>query len=82
VVVQGLSEVPLMDDVSRWRVFTIGTAFGNAFSPTDVPNRTAIWDQGPSEMGIGKARKTSLFASDSRRLPGRAKCGRRAFNAA
>lgn len=29
-VVQGLSEVPAMDDVERWGVFTIGTGLGNA----------------------------------------------------
>lgn len=29
-VVQGLSEVPAMDDVRRWGIFTIGTGLGNA----------------------------------------------------
>jgi hypothetical protein len=29
-VVQGLSEVPAMQDVERWAVFTIGTGLGNA----------------------------------------------------
>jgi predicted NBD/HSP70 family sugar kinase len=29
-VVQGLSEVPFMQDVSSWGVFTIGTGLGNA----------------------------------------------------
>jgi predicted NBD/HSP70 family sugar kinase len=29
-VVQGLSEVPFMQDVERWGVFTIGTGLGNA----------------------------------------------------
>jgi predicted NBD/HSP70 family sugar kinase len=29
-VVQGLSEVPFMQDVDRWAVFTIGTGLGNA----------------------------------------------------
>ncbi len=29
-VVQGLSEVPFMQDVERWAVFTIGTGLGNA----------------------------------------------------
>lgn len=29
-VVQGLSEVPFMQDVDRWGVFTIGTGLGNA----------------------------------------------------
>ena len=29
-VVQGLSEVPFMQDVEKWAVFTIGTRLGNA----------------------------------------------------
>jgi hypothetical protein len=29
-VVQGLSEVPNMKDISRWGVMTIGTGLGNA----------------------------------------------------
>jgi len=29
-VVQGLSEVPFMQDVERWAVLTIGTGLGNA----------------------------------------------------
>jgi predicted NBD/HSP70 family sugar kinase len=29
-VVQGLSEVPVMQDVERWAIFTIGTGLGNA----------------------------------------------------
>jgi hypothetical protein len=29
-VVQGLSEVPLMQDVRRWGILTIGTGLGNA----------------------------------------------------
>jgi len=29
-VVQGLSEVPFMQDVTRWGVFTVGTGLGNA----------------------------------------------------
>jgi hypothetical protein len=29
-VVQGLSEVPFMQDVRRWGVLTIGTGLGNA----------------------------------------------------
>jgi hypothetical protein len=37
-VVQGLSEIPRMDDVPSWGVLTIGTGLGNAcFS-----NRTAV----------------------------------------
>jgi predicted NBD/HSP70 family sugar kinase len=29
-VVQGLSELPYMTDISRWAVFTVGTGLGNA----------------------------------------------------
>jgi hypothetical protein len=29
-VVQGLSQIPFMNDVSRWAVLTIGTGLGNA----------------------------------------------------
>ena len=29
-VVQGLSEVPFMEDVERWGVLTLGTGLGNA----------------------------------------------------
>jgi hypothetical protein len=29
-VVQGLSEIPFMQDVERWGVLTIGTGLGNA----------------------------------------------------
>ena len=29
-VVQGLSEIPFMQDVGRWGVLTIGTGLGNA----------------------------------------------------
>jgi hypothetical protein len=29
-VVQGLSEIPYMQDVERWGVLTIGTGLGNA----------------------------------------------------
>jgi hypothetical protein len=29
-VVQGLSEIPFMQDVTRWGVLTIGTGLGNA----------------------------------------------------
>jgi hypothetical protein len=36
-VVQGLSEVPFMRDVTRWGVLTIGTGLGNGC----FTNRTA-----------------------------------------
>jgi hypothetical protein len=29
-VIQGLSELPLMDDVAHWGIVTIGTGLGNA----------------------------------------------------
>jgi hypothetical protein len=29
-VVQGLSEVPFMQDVEKWGIFTVGTGLGNA----------------------------------------------------
>ncbi|MNY65174.1 hypothetical protein D3C86_2024030 [compost metagenome] len=29
-VVQGLSEMPFMQDVERWAVLTVGTGLGNA----------------------------------------------------
>jgi hypothetical protein len=29
-VVQGLSEIPYMQDVERWGILTIGTGLGNA----------------------------------------------------
>jgi hypothetical protein len=32
-VVQGLSEIPFMQDYERWGVLTIGTGLGNARSP-------------------------------------------------
>jgi len=39
-VVQGLSEVPFMQDVKRWGVLTIGTGFGNArFTNRNDPYR-------------------------------------------
>lgn len=37
-VVQGLSEVPFMQDVDRWGVITIGTGLGNARFTNRHPN--------------------------------------------
>jgi len=38
-VVQGLSEIPLMTDVERWGVLTLGTGLGNArFTNRSAPN--------------------------------------------
>jgi hypothetical protein len=39
-VVQGLSEVPFMQDVKRWGVLTIGTGLGNA----RFTNRNTPWN--------------------------------------
>ncbi|MCK1514121.1 ROK family protein [Bradyrhizobium sp. 190] len=41
-VVQGLSEVPFMQDVKRWGVLTIGTGLGNA----RFTNRNGSWRNG------------------------------------
>jgi hypothetical protein len=39
-VVQGLSEVPAMQDVEHWGVLTIGTGLGNArFTNREKPGR-------------------------------------------
>ena len=40
-VVQGLSEVPAMQDVARWGVLTIGTGLGNA----RFTNRAALKEE-------------------------------------
>jgi len=36
-VVQGLSEVPFMQDVRRWGILTIGTGLGNARYTNHAP---------------------------------------------
>jgi predicted NBD/HSP70 family sugar kinase len=38
-VVQGLSEVPFMRDVSKWAVLTIGTGLGNASFSNKLPDK-------------------------------------------
>jgi predicted NBD/HSP70 family sugar kinase len=40
-VVQGLSEVPFMQDVKRWGVLTIGTGLGNARFTNRAPKKAA-----------------------------------------
>ena len=56
-VVQGLSEVPFMQDVKRWGVLTIGTGLGNA----RFTNRAA---------GKGRARReVALLACFRRGAP-------------
>ena len=39
-VVQGLSEAPFMQDVTRWGVLTIGTGLGNARFTNRAPAAT------------------------------------------
>lgn len=51
-VIQGLSEMPSMQDVENWAVLTIGTGLGNA----SYRNRTKPGSRG---SGKGKAKKTA-----------------------
>jgi hypothetical protein len=37
-VIQGLSQLPLVQDIARWAVLTIGTGLGNA--ATNLKDRT------------------------------------------
>lgn len=56
-VVQGLSEVPFMQDVARWGVLTIGTGLGNAsFTNRARPNdeQKAARKRGNGKDGNGK----------------------------
>jgi predicted NBD/HSP70 family sugar kinase len=55
-VVQGLSEVPFMQDVERWGVLTIGTGLGNARF-TNRHNQTDA-DDDSDEKPAKKGRKT------------------------
>jgi predicted NBD/HSP70 family sugar kinase len=50
-VVQGLSEVPFMQDVTRWGVLTIGTGLGNARFTNRDP------EEKPARRGRGKEGK-------------------------
>ena len=48
-VVQGLSEVPFMQDVERWGVLTIGTGLGNARFTNRAPSAARTASGAPSE---------------------------------
>jgi predicted NBD/HSP70 family sugar kinase len=50
-VVQGLSEVPFMTDITRWGVLTIGTGLGNA----RFTNRNARADEPGSKASVRRA---------------------------
>ena len=56
-VVQGLSEVPFMQDVDRWGVLTIGTGLGNARFTNRHKDRDAGKDG--SENGKKKAKENN-----------------------
>lgn len=58
-VVQGLSEVPFMQDVARWGVLTIGTGLGNArFTNRKKENKSEkARDQDESDNDDKKAKK-------------------------
>jgi hypothetical protein len=53
-VVQGLSEVPFMQDVDRWGVLTIGTGLGNA----RFTNRKKDKDKDEKKEKSGKEKKS------------------------
>ena len=53
-VVQGLSEVPFMQDVERWGVLTIGTGLGNARFTNR--RKESSKDNGKDEKKARKAR--------------------------
>ncbi|MEA2941128.1 MAG: hypothetical protein QOD09_1657 [Bradyrhizobium sp.] len=60
-VVQGLSEVPVMQDVDRWGVLTIGTGPGNPSSPTGRKRRTAT----RTRLGSPRRRQEALRCAAS-----------------
>ena len=54
-VVQGLSEVPFMQDLARWGVLTIGTGLGNArFTNRDTEEKPAKKAGGKGDKGKGR----------------------------
>ena len=55
-VVQGLSEVPFMQDVARWGVLTIGTGLGNARFTNRDPQGKPGRDKEKGEKEKGKPR--------------------------
>ena len=57
-VVQGLSEVPFMQDVERWGVLTIGTGLGNArFTNRKKENGKGEKDKDEDDKDDKKAKK-------------------------
>jgi len=55
-VVQGLSETPFMQDVTRWGVLTIGTGLGNARFTNRTPPKEAEKDSGKEKPAKEKAK--------------------------
>ena len=59
-VVQGLSEVPFMQDVERWGVLTIGTGLGNArFTNRRKENGKGARQKPKKGRGLGSTELTS-----------------------
>jgi predicted NBD/HSP70 family sugar kinase len=58
-VVQGLSEVPFMQDVARWGVLTIGTGLGNARFTNRHKDSGNGKDQDTTENGKKKAKENN-----------------------
>ena len=52
-VVQGLSEVPFMQDVDRWGVLTIGTGLGNARFTNRKKEKNGDKDEKKEKNGKG-----------------------------
>ena len=48
-VVQGLSEVPFMQDVRRWGILTIGTGLGIAAALVKQSTRASLLDYFPAQ---------------------------------
>jgi hypothetical protein len=59
-VVQGLSEVPFMQDVEHWGVLTIGTGLGNA----RFTNRRKDKDKDKGKNGKDKSSKEDKKSKD------------------
>jgi len=55
-VVQGLSEVPFMQDVEHWGVLTIGTGLGNARFTNRRKDKDKDKDNGKDEKKAKKGR--------------------------
>jgi hypothetical protein len=58
-VVQGLSEVPFMQDVERWGVLTIGTGLGNARFTNRRKDSDNGKDRDSTEAGKKKGKDSS-----------------------